>query len=161
MRKNKVGMRGKERKGRKIRIWIGTFTHTCGGKRDEAIVTKFCTQGKVGYEMNLAHFCVDISRNMDSSGGRKLGLPLYFVHGPYNCSTSVLLRFLFCSVLWVAHSKNGSTDFHFIYVKRRGLTQGRSFLGLIDTIFRPWGEIPSKTLTIWAGNREIQLKQNC
>ena len=160
MRKNKIGMGGRERKIRKIRIWVGIFTHTCGGKWDKAIVTKCCTQGKDGYVMNLAHFRVDISRDMYSSGGKKLGLPLYFVHGPYTCSTNVLLWFLFCSVLWVAHSNNGSTDFHFIYVKRRGLTQGRSFWGPIDTILPPWGEIPPKTLKIWARIREIQLKQN-
>jgi hypothetical protein len=41
--------------------------------------------------MTCANFGIDILRDIDSGGGRKLGFPLYFVVGPYNCSTIVLL----------------------------------------------------------------------
>ncbi len=42
-----------------------------------------------------------------------------------------LLFFSFSSFLGIAYSRNGWTDFHQLYVKRRGLTQGSSFWGLI------------------------------
>jgi len=29
--------------------------------------------------------------DVDSDGGKQLGFPLYFVAGPYNCNTNVLL----------------------------------------------------------------------
>jgi len=41
--------------------------------------------------MTCANLCGEISRNMDSGGGTKLGFPLYFVVGPYNCSINMLL----------------------------------------------------------------------
>jgi len=41
--------------------------------------------------MICANLGVDFSREMDSGEGTHLGYPLYFVVGPYNCSTNVLL----------------------------------------------------------------------
>jgi len=46
---------------------------------------------KVGNAGTCAHLCVDNSRDMDSGGGTKLGCPVYFVVGPYNCNTNVML----------------------------------------------------------------------
>ena len=41
----------------------------------------------------------------------------------------LIFQFLFCSILGIAHNKNGWADIHQLYVKRRGLTQGSAFWG--------------------------------
>jgi len=48
------------------------------------------TRVEVGNAMTRANLCVDISRDMDSGRGKKLAFPIYFVAGPYNCSTNIL-----------------------------------------------------------------------
>src|SRR5664279_4358993 len=90
MSKNKVGKEreGKEREGKEE---FGlAFSHIRGGKLGRAIITKYCTRVKVGNIMTCAIFGVDISWDIDSCGGKILGFPIYFVFGPYNCSTNVL-----------------------------------------------------------------------
>src|SRR5664279_6112273 len=86
MSKNKVGKerKGKGREGKEeYRL---AFSPIRGGKSGWAIITKFGTRVKVGYVMTCAIFGVDISRDIDSGGGQKLGFPIYFVYGPYNLS---------------------------------------------------------------------------
>ena len=52
---------------------------------------QFCTHVEVASVMTIAHFGVDISRDMGYGGSKNVGVFLYFVVGPYNCSTNVLL----------------------------------------------------------------------
>jgi hypothetical protein len=51
------------------------FPPNRGDKLGEAIITKFCTPVKV----TCANFGFDISRDTDSSGGKKLEFPIYLV----------------------------------------------------------------------------------
>ena len=79
VRKNKVG---KEREG--MEEFGLEFSPNRGDKLGEAIITKFCTHVKVTNVMTCANFGFDILRDTDSSGGKKLGFPIYLVIGSYN-----------------------------------------------------------------------------
>jgi hypothetical protein len=90
MGKNKVRPKreGKERKGKKTKGQEENeleFSHSRGGKRYCVITTILCTRVEVNSVMTLAHFGVDILRDMDFGGGStNLGVSFYFVIGPYN-----------------------------------------------------------------------------
>ena len=60
------------------------FSPNCGEELGKAIITKFCTRVKVTNVMAYANFGFDILRDTDSSGGQKLGFPIYLVIGSYN-----------------------------------------------------------------------------
>jgi len=49
------------------------------------IIPNFNTRVKVDKIMTCAYLCVDISRDIDPAGGRKLVFPVYLVLRPYNC----------------------------------------------------------------------------
>ena len=82
MSKNKVGKerKGKEREGKEE--YELAFLPIRGGKWDSVIITNFCTRVKASNVMTCANFGIDILRDIDSGGGKKLGFPLYFVVGP-------------------------------------------------------------------------------
>ena len=86
--KNKVGKEreGKERDG-KIEL---AFSPICERKLGGVIITKFGIPVYTSFVIICAFFGVDTLRDVDFLGRTKSGFPIYFVNGPYNCSTNVL-----------------------------------------------------------------------
>jgi len=97
MSKNKVGKKRKIKKERTSRSWhFHAFVRKNGDHNVHSmIIINYCTRIKVGNVITGANLCVDISRDMDSGWGAKFGFPIYFMVGPYNCS-SVLGMTLNC-----------------------------------------------------------------
>ena len=65
------------------------------------IITNFCKRGKVSNVMTCANFSVDISRDIDSDGGTKLGgFPstswLGLTTAALTCCCDVIMFSLFC-----------------------------------------------------------------
>ena len=68
-------------------------------------------------------------------------------------------RTLFCSILAIAHSKNGSANFHHQICQTTRFVARKSFLCIINTTSPIREKIPRKP-NLGTGNRDFLLKEN-